>query len=299
MAPKITAVINTLNAEKDISRAILSVAWVDEILVCDMESEDNTVKIARKLGARVVGHKKADYVELARNATISKASHEWILILDPDEEVTKSLADKLCNIAKENKVDFVEVPRKNLIFNKWMKASMWWPDLNVRFFKKGAVTWGTKIHFRPETRGEGLKLPNEEEIAIVHHHYSSVSQFLMRMDRYTTAQAKNLQSEGVQFQWRDLLQKPLNEFLSRFFDLKGFEDGLHGLGLSLLQAFSFVVVYLKLWEMQGFSESKIELSEIEKESGKLGSEIRYWFKYGNLPKNLVKRFFRKVVNKFR
>lgn len=294
----ISVVINTLNDGKNIKRAVDSVKWADEILVCDMHSDDKTVEVAKKLGAKVISIKKAQFVELVRNQEISKASGEWILILDPDEEIPESLAGRLKDIAaRASQIDFVEIPRKNIIFGKWMRASMWWPDYNVRFFKKGKVKWSDKIHRGPEASGEGMKLDPQEQYAILHHHYDSISQFLKRMNRYTDVQAKELADGGVKFHWSDLIQKPLGEFLGRFFANRGFEDGLHGLALSLLQGFSHLIVYLKLWEMEKFTEEEISLSDLKLQSAKGGQQLKYWFKYGNLSKNPFKRFIQRAKNK--
>lgn len=292
MASKISVVINTLNEEKKIEQAVKSVKWADEIIVCDMYSDDKTVKIAKDLGAKVVFYEKAGYVEPARNFAISNATSEWILILDADERILESLANKLKEISSMMKqIDYVRIPRKNLIFNHFMKASMWWPDYNIRFFKKGKVKWGSEIHRPPEVLGQGLDLPSEEKYAIVHHNYKSISQFLQRMDRYTTIQAEELQKSGYKFVWTDILQKPLSEFLSRFFAGSGYKDGLHGLALSLLQAFSFMIVYLKLWEKEKFAEKDIDLKSIKEQKNSYGKEIDYWIKRPIQPNNFFKRFF--------
>ena len=298
MGPKISVVLNTLNEERYIEQAIRSVSWAQEILVCDMYSQDKTIEIAKKLGAKVVFHKKLSYVEPARNFAISKASNEWILVLDPDEEVTADLKDRLIEIASKMKqINFVRIPRKNLIFNRFMQASMWWPDLNIRFFRKGMVEGSNKIHRPPKVIGEGIDLPPEEKYAIVHHHYESLSQFLERMVRYTQIQAMQLREDGYKFDWKDLVKKPLNEFLARLFANRGFEDGLHGLVLSFLQSFSFLIVYLRLWEMEGFKEQDMSLSELKDVSKESGKDIEYWFKNMSLSKNTFKRFFQRVRNK--
>lgn len=295
---KISVVINTLNEEKNIERAIKSVQWADEILVCDMHSDDDTAVIAKKLGAKVIFHKRTGYVEPARNFAISKAEGDWIFILDADEECPEPLAKRLQEMVSKNIVStFVEIPRKNLIFDKWVKSSGWWPDYNIRFFKKGAVTWNNQIHRPPKTEGQGIKLPEEERWAIIHYHYTSVEQFIERLNRYSGIQAKELRDKGIDFTWTDLIQKPLREFLSRFFAQRGFEDGVHGLVLAFLQAFSELVVYLKLWEMQGFKEGSLKWDEITEQSIKGGEEINYWLKYGNLSKNPLKRALQKAKNK--
>jgi (heptosyl)LPS beta-1,4-glucosyltransferase len=295
---KISVVINTLNSEEDIKRVISSVKWADEIIVCDMESEDKTVSIAKDLGAKVFNTKRLEYVEPARNLAIAHATNEWILILDPDEEINESLKNKLTEIAGGSKaIDFVKIPRKNMIFGRWMKASMWWPDLNVRFFRKNKVKWNNKIHRPPESLGEGLDLEAKEEWAIVHHHYNSIDQFLVRMMRYTKIQAQELIEEGYKPNWRDLIEKPLAEFLSRFFANKGFEDGMHGLVLSLLQAFSFLVVYLKVWEHEKFKSEEIVFNQLKELKKETGSQLDYWIKYGNLSSNPFKRFIQKAKNR--
>lgn len=297
MGNNISVVINSLNEEDDIGRAIESVAWADEIIVCDMHSEDKTAEIAKKLRAKVIFLERKEYVELARNSAISKASNDWILILDPDEEITSSLKEKLLEIVSMGKASYIRIPRKNLIFGKWMKASMWWPDYNIRFFKKGKVRWGDKIHRPPETSGEGMDFQADENLAIIHHHYGSITEFLTRMIRYTKIQAEQLRQEGYKFEWTDLIKKPLGEFLGRFFANRGFEDGLHGLALSLLQSFSHLIVFLKVWEMEKFEQKELNLSEVKDLSQKSGKEIDYWFKYGNLSKNPFKRFVQKVKNR--
>jgi len=291
--PGISVVINTLNEEKNIARAIESVKWAQEIIVCDMYSTDDTAKIAKGLGARVINCKKIDYVEPARNFAISKTTEDWILILDADEEIPTELAKRLQEIIRnETKVNFVEIPRRNIIFGKGLTATGWWPDNHIRFFKKGTVIWKNEIHSKPETRGVGLTLDSEEKWAIIHHNYQTIAQFIERMNRYTTVEAKELKKSGYNFRWQDLFEKPLNEFLSRYFANKGYVDGLHGLALSLFQAFSFLVLYLKIWDIEGFKEQNIGREEFYLESKKAGDSLKYWANQKNKLKGLFKIFKR-------
>lgn len=297
MVSQISAVINTLDDEKNLARVLKSLSWCNEILICDMHSSDKTVEIAKKLGARIIYHKREQFVEPARNFAIAEAADEWILIVDPDEEIGEELKNRLIEISSKMKqINFVRIPRKNIIFGKWMKQSMWWPDLNIRFFKKGKVKWGDKIHRPPEAFGDGISLEEVEKYAIIHHHYDSIPQFLGRMIRYTRVQADELIRGGYRFDWKDLIKKPLAEFLSRFFASKGYEDGLHGLVLSLLQSFSFLIVYLHVWEAEKFSQSNIDLRELKEVTKQSEKEIDYWFKFSNLSKNSFKRFFQRLRN---
>ncbi len=154
---KLSAVINTLNEEKNLPRAIASVkGLVDEIVVVDMKSDDETVGVAKKLGAKVYEHPRANYVEPARNFALGKANGEWVLILDADEEISEFLAKKIKEIIAKPRADYFRLPRKNIVFGKWLKYSRWWPDYNIRLFKKGKVLWTEVIHSVPLTTGRGL-----------------------------------------------------------------------------------------------------------------------------------------------
>lgn len=279
---KISVVINTLNEEKRLSKAISSASdFASEVIVVDMMSTDKTVDLAKKYGARVYKHKRVGYVEPARNYGIEKCKFDWVFILDADEWIPKTLKLYLKKQIKTFKsgesANYFRIPRKNIIFGKWMKHTGWWPDYNIRFFKKGTVSWGEEIHSIPLTTGTGADLPAEGELALVHNHYSSIEEYIVRMNRYSTVQAKVLRKNGVVFSWKQLITKPVSQFLTRYFAQDGYGDGLHGLALSLLQSFSELVIYLKLWQKTKFEKKKISLKSIElgfKNTYKLFS---WWF----------------------
>jgi glycosyltransferase involved in cell wall biosynthesis len=108
MSNRISLVVNTLNEEKNIADCINSATpWVDEIIVCDMYSDDRTVEIATSLNARIVNHERTGFVEPARFFAISQAAHDWVLVLDADEQLTEKLGRKLREIANQNQVDAV------------------------------------------------------------------------------------------------------------------------------------------------------------------------------------------------
>ena len=294
---KISVVINTLNEERNLPRAIASVkGMADEIVVVDMESEDKTVEVAKSLGAKVFTHKKTGYVEPARNYAISKASNPWVLILDADEEVPVKLAQKITQVLKSPKADYYRIPRKNIIFGHWMKHSRWWPDYNIRLFKKNTVSWNEVIHTVPMTQGIGGEIEDKEEYALVHHNYNSVEEYLERMNRYSTLHAALLVNEGYKFSWKDIILKPSNEFLSRYFFGSGYKDGIHGLALSLLQAFSELAVYLKVWQKEKFTDQNPKLSEVVSVIRDQEKDLHYWVsdslfnEGGNLSDRIRRKF---------
>ncbi len=262
--------------EKYLERCLSSVKdFTDEIVVVDMSGGSTVSSIAKKFKARVYKHELINYVEPVRNFGISKAKGEWILILDPDEEISKTLIKRLESVVKNSEADYVRVPRENIVFGKALRHSRWWPDFNIRFFKKGKVSWDEVIHSVPMTVGDGIDIEAKNELAIIHHHYENLEQFIERMNRYTSVQAK-LKSKDYKFKWQDLISKPTGEFLSRFFAGEGYRDGVHGLALSMLQAFSELVLYLKIWGLDGFKEENIGVKEGIGELDKAKKEVVYW-----------------------
>lgn len=274
----ISVVISVVEEEvSTLPRALASVKnLASEIVIVDMTGSNKLFEIAKKYHAKVYKHERVSYVEIVRNFGISKAEGEWILIMDPDEEVSKTLSDKITSIVDYNEADYYRLPRKNIIFGKWIKHSRWWPDYNIRFFKKGKVIWNEAIHSVPLTKGVGSDLKPSEENAITHYHYQTVEQYIQRMNRYTSAQTKGLVGDGYKFHWKDLIQKPAAEFLSRFFQGEGYKDGLHGLALAGLQAVSEFVVYLKVWQEKKFKDVSLDLDETIKVMKNVESDIHFW-----------------------
>ena len=297
----ISAVINTRNEEKNIATCLKSLTFADEIVVVDMESVDATKDIARGFTDRVFDTKMVGYVEPARNFAISKALGDWILILDADERIPKTLAAKLIEITQKGDIDFVRIPRKNLIFGEWIQHSRWWPDYNIRFFRKGTVEWQNEIHSIPVTTGVGLNLDPEENMAIEHFHYNTIDEYLERTLRYSTLQASELIASGYKFEAKDLISKPLGEFMSRFFAGDGYKDGLHGLVLAFLQMFSIMLIYLKVWQSEGHEPKRAgSFSPVwQKLFLEKFKELRYWYLTVLIQQNTSKskRFLLKLKRK--
>lgn len=283
---KLSVVINTKNAEKTIEAALKSVAFADEIIIVDMKSDDSTVEIATKYTDKIFAHKDVGYVEPARNFAIKKASGDWILILDADEEVPQELEKAIKGILKssdsgEETADCYYIPRLNYIFNKAFEKTGWWPDYVLRLFKKGFVSWSDEIHSIPITKGEVRELPAVTGIALIHHNYQHVNQYIDRLNRYTSIQSEELvtelEKEQTEVDGSCITKKFYSEFLSRFFAQRGVNDGTHGLALSLLQGFSEAVVAIKSWEKSGFPESDKQQEEATvSELAQFNRELAYW-----------------------
>lgn len=298
----ISAVVHTYNEEKNIARCLSSLNFVDEIVLIDMDSRDKTREIAKEYKAKIFSHPYTGFVEPARNFGMGRARGDWILIVDADEEIPKTLARFLSFEVKQPKADFYRIPRQNIIFGKAVRHAGWWPDYQIRFFKKGKVSWTEKIHGIPLTKGIGLDLEPYENLSIVHYNYQTIEQFVERLNRYTSVAAKELFLDNVRFKASLLFEAPTREFITRFFTREGYKDGIHGLALSFLQGFSELVTYLKLWELDNFKEEKITLSEVEKLLHEEQRQKTYWI-YNTLlaqphgfVKDLIWRLKRKLTH---
>lgn len=273
----IAAVINTKNSAATLARCLRSVSFVDEIIVVDMKSVDKTVDIAKKNDAKVFSFRDVSYVEPARNFALQKTKAEWILVIDADEEVSPGLREFIMALvtldaSDELAADVYAVPRRNTIFGKPLSATGWWPDHQIRLFRNGFVTWNDAIHSVPLTKGRVVELPAEDDYALIHYNYESVDEFITRMNRYTTIEATG----GDVGSSASLVRLFSQEFLSRLAGYSAFDDGVRGVGLSLLQALYPVVAALKKWEMSGKKEPKLLKQTVVTDLAAFASDIRYW-----------------------
>jgi hypothetical protein len=281
----LSVVINTKNSAQTLEKTLRSVDFADEIVIVDMMSTDKTLEIAKKYTDRIFEFKDTGFVEPARNFAINKAKSEWVLVIDSDEEVPDSLRQFIKSVVSVSDHSVVDVdcyylPRKNMIFGKWVKKTGWWPDYVLRLFRAGAVEWSEIIHSVPITRGVVKELPAEERFALLHHNYSSVTEFVERLNRYTSIQARQSQTatkkELRQNQTPAMLIKAFSdELLSRLFAHRGVDEQMHGVGLSFLQALSEVVRGMKVWENQQSSHRQSNLQTI-KALQSFNRDLAYW-----------------------
>ncbi len=245
----ISVVVSSYNEGDKLDSCLSSVYhWADEIIVINMESKDNTSEIARKYLARVINYHFIDYIEPVREFAVSHAKNKWVLVLDPDETVTSKLKDELSEIIKEDKIDVVNIPRLNFIFSQKIKHTNFWPDRQIRFFRKDKVRFSTMIHSYPQPLGKLVNLPAKEELAIQHHSYKNPTEYLSRIERYSSIEARNRLEHGQRFSVLNLLYEPLYDFARRYIRHLGILDGWNGLLLSCLQAYYYVLVEIKLFK---------------------------------------------------
>lgn len=270
----ISVVVSAYNEELSLARCLSSVSWADEIIVVDNSSSDATAAIARKYTKKVFRQTNHLMLNINKNYGFSKATGDYILNLDADEEVPRELAGEIRSVVK-NRPDIAGfwIARKNMLFGKWIQHGLWWPDKQLRLFARGKGRFPEKhIHEYIEIVGktEELKEP------YIHHNYDTVSQYLTKLARCTTSEALALTETNYQVAWFDALRFPLSDFLKTYFAQEGYKDGLHGIVLSLFQAFYSFVVFAKLWEKERFTQKQVVFEAVENECRRGIREFSYW-----------------------
>lgn len=224
----------------------------DEILVTDIGIEPSLAEeIAKMKKVSVIQMDKVPYVELIREKVKNMAKYDYIFFLDTDEEISLDLSQELKKLCA--KYDAIKIPRKNMVFGSWVQHSRWWPDYQVRLFKKTALTWPTKIHQQPEVNGSVFELPAEEKNAILHHNYDSIDDFVLRMMRYAKIEATEKIEQKKEYHLKEATQTAISEFISRYFAGEGYKDGMLGFTLGILQLFYSFLVYFYYWEKRKYS----------------------------------------------
>jgi len=276
--PTLGVVINTKNAAQTLARTLESVNFADQIVVMDMESQDDTLKIAKRYTTQIFQAPDFGYVEPARVLALSKITADWTLVVDADEEIPQTLRRYIEAVVagtagQSDTVVAYKFPRQNIMLGKWLEHTGWWPDYVLRLFKTGKVDWPSQIHAQPQVDGQVYTLPPNQEWAIVHHAYQSISQFVDRVNRYTTIQAQEQSPDSPLI---SPLSSLFHELFRRLFLFEGFSDGKRGVILSILQSLSEAVKQSKIIENTNLLDEPISSEEISKQIKEIVSELQYW-----------------------
>ena len=243
--PSLVAIILTLDEAHHIEACIGSLRWTDRIFVFDAYSQDDTVALARAAGAEVCQSSFENYAQ-QRNAALAAVDEaDWVLFVDADERGTAQLGEEVRAVITERPEAGWYVPRHNYIFGRLTKGAGWYPDYQLRLFRRGRVRYERPVHEVAIVDGDVGHLQNP----LLHYNYRDVAHFHAKQRRYTDYGAGLLKEQGVRPRPHTPFTQLLRHFWWRFVTLKGYRDGLHGLRLSLYMAYYEYVKYRKLVDL--------------------------------------------------
>lgn len=247
----LSAVIITLNEEANLERCLKSLAFCDEIVVVDSGSGDNTLAIARRFTQNVHTLPWRGYTA-QKNEAVRLATHDWVLSLDADEEVSDDLRNEILERLKGSPVETAfSVPRKTIHFGKWIRHGGWYPNRLVRLFRKDSGRWvGDELHEKWETIGPTGELRAD----LLHYSFKDLSDQVARNNRYSSLGAVRLHKHGLKFSSAKLFLKSLSKFVETYLLKKGFLDGYPGFIISVSAAYSVFLKWAKLWELENGGE---------------------------------------------
>ena len=230
----ISVVVNTYKAEEHLQECLEAVKDFDEVLVCDMESTDRTVLIARQYGCKVVTFPKGDItiVEPARQFAIDSASHPWVLVVDADEIVTPQLREYLyARIGDGDCPQGLYIARQNKVMGAYNRD--WSSDMQLRFFRKQGTVWPAQIHSIPIIQGRVEQAP--KRCKMLHLADQTYGQWVEKMNHYTDNEVEKKSKRG--FGLVALMVRPLWRFVYVYVFKGGFMNGRRG----VLQAVQWAI----------------------------------------------------------
>ncbi len=242
--PKISAVAITLNEESALPAFLKSLDFVDEIILVDSYSTDNTVAVAKENNKVTVFERSFDNFSAQKNFAISKANNNWVVFFDPDEEITSELTSEILNELINPKAIAYQVNRTFYFMGKRIKYSGLQNDYVIRLFHKNHCTYnGNLVHETMEADGEVRKLKTK----VPHYTYKSFDDYTGKMHKYSALKAQMLYKKGKKPSIYHFFFRPWYRFVNQYFFKLGILDGTEGFILAYVSAFSVFKRYVNLW----------------------------------------------------
>lgn len=258
----LSVAIITFNEEANMVRTLNSVkAIAEEIIVVDSGSTDATLPLAQAHGAKVFVEPWKGFA-LQKNSALAKATGDWILSLDADEEVSPELAESIAQLLRSDTPPAFEgyrMNRRNIYFGKWLKRCGYYPDPKLRLIKRGAAEFELRpVHEDMKMAGKKGHLKGD----LLHHAYRNFTDFIEHQNRYSSLGAEMVVAKHkVGFSFVNIVLRPLVRFIYNYFFRLGFLDGREGLLVLANHAMYVSWKYAKAWELSKNMNSGVTRSE--------------------------------------
>ncbi len=243
---KLSCVIITFNEEKNIGACIKSVQHVvDEIIVVDSFSNDNTVGIAQSLGAKVF-YKRFNGFGEQKAYAVDQASFDWILSVDADEVLSTELQTSILEVKQHPLFDGYDMSILTNYCGKWIKHCGWYPKHKLRLLDK------TKGHINLNKVHEGFEMnASNSPIGLLkgdllHYSYKTISEHSRKIQLYTELAAKTMAEKGASIPLLKIILGPKWTFFYLYIIRLGFLDGYWGYVLCKNLSYESFIKYTKI-----------------------------------------------------
>jgi glycosyltransferase involved in cell wall biosynthesis len=225
--PSISAILITLNEQKNIRNCLQSLLFCDEVIVVDGGSQDNTVQIAHSLGARIVTKVSWEGFGAQKSFALSLASSEWILSIDADEEVSPALQNEILMAISAGKSDGFYLSRRTQFLGRWLRWGGWSPDYVLRVARRSTCRFDdSPIHEKIILSGSAERLKSP----LKHYSYPRISDVIQKQSRYSLASAAmKVRESPSNYSLTGAICRAAWKFFYLFVLRCGFLDGKTGL----------------------------------------------------------------------
>ena len=248
----ISAIVHTRNEARHIADCLQTLqGWTDEVLVCDMESEDATPEIARSLGAQVLSHPRIANFDRARNVSALHARYRWVFFLDADERVPPALGPALRALtqAQGDRFEGLLLPFHHHFAGQPLQCL--YPGYTApRLLKNGRFFWSARPHTGAQVEGRIVSFPADNpDLALVHYSFEDLHHYLDKLNAYTDSESANMHRDGQPFHWQNAIRHFVQDFQAYYDQSQaGAKDGVHGFLYAFLSAFYRFEQHAKLYE---------------------------------------------------
>jgi glycosyltransferase involved in cell wall biosynthesis len=255
---KISATIITHNEEENIKEACESVAWADEIIVVDSGSTDKTREIAETQGARLINREWPGF-SAQKQFAVEQARHDWVFSLDADERVSEELNNSIGVLRKmpdDGLADGYRIARRSYYQGRWIKGGGWYPDWQLRLFRKSSGHWEPRLVHESVTMDAAARV--EKLSGDILHYSAKDSAYHHRMigERYAPLAAQQMLEEGRRTSPLKIATAAPSAFVGSYILKGGFRDGLAGLSIASFAAHHAFLKHIMLWEKQKAGSGK-------------------------------------------
>lgn len=246
--PTLSVAMIVKNEAQDLRDCLDTVKdWVDEIVILDSGSTDETPQIAAEYSAKF--YTNTDWQGFGKQRQLAQqyVTSDYVLWLDADERVTQELKNAILQAVEKNEKNTVyQIGRLSEVFGKQIRHSGWYPDYVVRLYPTELANYGDelvheKVHYPKDTKVQ--KLTGD----LLHFTYKDIYHYLVKSASYAKAWAIQRANAGKTATLFDGVSHAIGCFVKMYILKAGFLDGKQGFLLAVLSAHSTFVKYADLW----------------------------------------------------